>query len=124
MTHALRCLHPHVVAFQDIVTYEVPIAAWKKVEASTLHLQASANNFSSTQPFSNTVPSLWQLEWRHAVLLAMPSLAYLLVGNYSAPDESNPHLAPSNSITSSLLLTSRLRLKPQSDQLTFPAKMF
>jgi hypothetical protein len=27
MTHALRCLHPHVVAFQDIVTYEVPIAA-------------------------------------------------------------------------------------------------
>ena len=89
MTHALRCLHPHVVAFQSIVNVWSFYSNMNKVEASTLHLQASANNFYSTQPFSNTVPSLWQLEWRHAVLVAMPTLAHLLVGNYSVPDNKH-----------------------------------
>lgn len=62
MTHTLRYLHTHLVAFQDIVNVQSSYRNMNKVVASALHLQASANNFSSTQQFSNTIPSLWPLE--------------------------------------------------------------
>jgi hypothetical protein len=61
MTHALRYLTPTRRGIPVYCQRKSSYNNMNKVEASTLHLQAS-NNFSSTQPFSNIMPSLWQLD--------------------------------------------------------------